>query len=174
MNQKEQSKTKDPKVIDMMPKLTEQEQEIMDKAAIIQKEKQEEMMKKQNEIVAILTEKYGLTKEAINQAIDVEMTLSKPETGIETVLEAMDFYVKSGLSANQIMFLAITANSRANALNIKVNEFKRQLDSVLSQLNTIEIEKEVEREAKKEFIENLPTDDIAELSNEENPKKIEE
>jgi len=152
MNTEGKQPTKDPKVVQMKNSFSPEEQKIMDEATKIQEKKLAEFKKEEDKVIAELTEKFGLTREAIDEAISVEATLSSPDTGITTVIEAIEFYKKSELTVGQITFLAITTNSRANHLQKKVMEYGQELKNITEKLDTITLARRAEKEAREEIL----------------------
>ena len=172
---KETPKTKAPKgkgkVIGMapLPKLSPGEKEVMDKAIAIQNKQQAEQQAEEDKIIAELVAKFGLGKDEINSAAEFEKDLSSPETGIKSVVEAMDYYKE--MTKAQAMFLAITSNSRGNQLQATLNEYARKLDDVEKQLEAILIAQALELEAKDSVLEITTEEQKADAMAEESAKE---
>jgi len=120
---------KEPKVIKLgiMPELSEEEKAIMKQANEIQQKRKETLKAEETKVLAELKKEFGLGKEEIDQAVAVELSMSKPEAKITTVLEALAYYNESGLDVQQITFLAITSNSRANYLQHSITEYDKTI-----------------------------------------------
>lgn len=97
----------------------------------------ERVREEESKVLSMLQDKYNLPTEDLDAAIMVEVELSDPSTDITNLVEAMDFYNSKGLTPNQIMFLAINANSRKNALSMQVDTLKSQLSQMEIRFETI-------------------------------------
>ena len=76
-------------VVEMTPnpgEFTLEEQEILKQAEDVQKKRLERLQKEQDAVLLELQKKFGLGKVLIEAALEVEKSLSNPETGINTVL----------------------------------------------------------------------------------------
>jgi hypothetical protein len=95
------------------------------------------------ELVALaeMEQKFGLTKDLIGIAIKSEEKLSSGQANVKTLIEAMSFYKKEGLSKEQIMFLAVAASNRANYVSEQVEHYKGKFEASMKALEGIMAEK---------------------------------
>jgi hypothetical protein len=131
----------------------------MEQAKAIQEKKKAEHDAAEAIILAELVEKHGLTREALDEATTAEQTLSKSETGISTLVEALDFYDKSELTLKQFMFLAIGANSRANAAQNNVVYLQSELKKLESRVDNALVEAKEEVKVAEDKQMELPLED---------------
>jgi hypothetical protein len=99
---------------------------------------EEKKFKEENDAaIAQLEEKYGLDKEQLQACMFAEQEIGKPETGITTLIGAMDHYKEQGFTEGQMLFMAVNANSRANMFRNDAEKFHTELQESKGQLNAL-------------------------------------
>jgi len=154
---KKEEEKSDKKVVQMiptgpqnLPKLSPEEQEIMNKAKEIAKKKQIEQQEQADAIIIEIAEKFDLTQDKIDKAIKIQGEISNPETGITNIVEAIEYYNKANLTRSQILFLAVNSSSQANYLQQKLSMLGAKLESVSAQLVSIRNLQNQTKESKEE------------------------
>jgi hypothetical protein len=143
------------KVVTMQPKpFSKEEQEVMEKAKVIQEKKNAEYQAQEDAAIAELVEKYGIGRPEIDVAIDTEKALSSKTSGVQTVADGIEFY--KDLTPSQVKFLAVVANSRANQLQHNLNGYAAELDRITQKLDTLLSAQKAEQNAKDLALENAP------------------
>jgi len=142
---------KDSKVVNMKANtdVSDKDTEALDRAEKAQNDKLAEMKAAEDAVIAELVEKHALSRDKIDEAVNVETELSDPATGISTLVAAIDFYVKKGLTQPQIMFLAITGNSKVNQLLQEMGRLQEQNTMMAKELDSLMQAKSAEIESQK-------------------------
>jgi len=128
------------KVIPMMSaeqELMQEEDDILLKAQAIQKKRDAEYKAEEAKILAELESEYGLSTEKLDECKEAEKSLGDPEKNVKTLTDAMHVYQDAGLSKEQLAFMAINSNSRAN-MNIRQVEFlQKEVEGAQKQVEAL-------------------------------------
>lgn len=133
--------------------LVEQEEnKILMEAQAIQSKRDEQYKEGEAVVLAELEAEYGLSKEKLDECKKVEQSLGDPDKAVKTLTDAMFVYQGSGLSKEQLAFMAINSHSRANINLRQIEHLQKEVDGAQKQVEALMRLSVMVNESKKEMI----------------------
>lgn len=152
-------------IITAEQELIEKENAIIVQAQAIQ-EKRDKVYKEEEAIILVELEKeFSLGKKELDQCKEVELALGKPENKVKTIIDAMSFYQDKTLKKEQLAFMAINANSRANMYRNQLESMGKEVEGAQKQVEALMRLSAMQNGAKMEIVPSEPkdTEDIKDI-----------